>query len=197
MSEMIMVTDAKWLNGQFGEDSVSVIPVKEDVFFKEIEGNYGFMERDSAETDVSRKQIISYCLIAHGDEVFITQRTAKQTEKRLHNRYSVGIGGHISFVDTESDNAVIAGMQRELFEEVDIPCPYTYEFIGLINDNSTEVNSVHAGACFLIKPEEKLCSVKETDKMHGFWIEKNQIGQYKEGLEGWSRILIRSLFGEV
>ena len=99
----------------------------------------------------------------------------------------------MSASDTDSENIVIAGMLRELFEEVDIQCPYTYEFLGIINDNSSEVNSVHVGACFSVKLEGKACTVKETEKMHGFWVNKNEIDKYADGLEGWSKILINSL----
>ena len=195
MSEMIMVTDAKWLNASFGEDSSNVISIKENAFIKSIEFNHKFIERDVAETDDNYKQIVSYCLISTGDDIFITQRTTKQTEKRLHNRYSFGIGGHISFIDTKNSNIIITGMLRELFEEIDIQCPYTYDFLGIINDNSSEVNAVHTGVCFLVKLDNKLCSVKEKEKMHGFWINKSEIEQYMDGLEGWSKILINSFYG--
>ncbi|MDE5757776.1 MAG: hypothetical protein K2H85_04100 [Allobaculum sp.] len=193
MTEMTMVTDAKWLNTSFGEDSINIIRIKENDFISSVESNHKFIARDIAETDESYKQIVSYCLITNGDNLFITQRTTKQTEKRLHNCYSFGIGGHISFVDTKDSNIVITGMLRELFEEVDIQCPYTYEFLGIINDNSSEVNSVHTGVCFLVKLEKKMCTVKETEKMCGFWIKKSETEQYMDGLEYWSKILINSL----
>ena len=196
MSEMIMVTDAGWLNAAFGTDASHIIEINERDFIDSIEANHKFIERDLAETDDKYKQIVSYCLISHGDEFFITQRTTKQTEKRLHNRYSFGVGGHISFVDAKNSNVVVTGMLRELFEEVDIRCPYRYDFIGIINNNSSEVNTVHTGACFLVTLDEKACFVKETEKMHGFWIHKSDIGRYMDGLEGWSKILISARCAE-
>lgn len=195
MSEMIMVTDAKWLNNSFGENSFNIIRVKENDFINSIECNHEFIERGIAETDCNYKQIVSYCLISSGDDLFITQRTIKQTEKRLHNRYSFGVGGHINFTDTKNSNVVVTGMLRELFEEVDIQCAYIYDFLGIINDNSSEVNSVHTGVCFLVKLDNKMCSVKETEKMRGFWINKSEISQYMDELEGWSKILINSFCG--
>lgn len=83
-------------------------------------------------------------------------------------------------------------MLRELIEEVNISCPYTYDFYGIINDNSSEVGTVHIGVCFIIKLKEKNCSVKEKSKMHGFWIKKTEISKYINNLENWSKILINS-----
>ena len=109
---------------------------------------------------------------------------------RLHNCYSLGIGGHISYIDKTKGNIVITGMKRELLEEVDIKSPYTYDFLGCINDNSSEVNSVHLGVCFLIKLNIKSCIVKETEKMRGFWINKSETSKYMDGLEYWSKMLV-------
>lgn len=192
MSELVMVTDAKWLNGLLGESSNEIIKVQESAFLQTLEGNHDFSDRDLVECNNNYKQIVSYCLIAYKDYFFITQRTPKQSEKRLHNKYSLGIGGHISFSDTLCNNAVIGGMLRELLEEVKIDCKYTYTFYGVINDNSTEVNSVHVGICYIINLEEKSCLVNETEKMRGFWINKNDLHQYADNLEGWSKILINS-----
>lgn len=83
-------------------------------------------------------------------------------------------------------------MLRELFEEVNIPCSYSYNFYGIINDNSTDVGTVHTGVCFIVKIKEKNCSVKETEKMDGFWINKKEINKYINDSENWSKILINS-----
>lgn len=192
MSELVMTTEAKWLNDFLGENSDNIIQVSESAFLQEIENKHEFLDRDLAEGNSDYKQIVSYCLIVCKDYFFITQRTSRQSEKRLHNKFSLGIGGHISSSDLLCDNVVIGGMLRELFEEVNIDCPYRYDFLGVINDNSTEVNTVHAGVCYVISLEDKKCYVNETEKMHGFWINKNDIGQYVDKLEGWSKILINS-----
>ena len=172
MRELVMVADAKWLNERFGESSNIVIQVNEESFIESINNNHQFIARNVAEINNAYKQIVSYCLIACKNDIFITQRTTKQTEERLHNKYSIGIGGHISSVDNKTDNKtndiVITGMLRELYEEVEINTSYSWKFYGIINDNSTEVNSVHTGVCFLIELDNECCRVKEVEKMHGF-----------------------------
>ena len=125
MSELVMVTDASWLNNFLGESTDSIIRTNELSFLQTIENNHKFLERDFVEGNPEYKQIVSYCLIVHKDCLFITQRTTKQTEKRLHNKVSLGIGGHISLSDTQTDNILIGGMLRELHEEVIINCQYT------------------------------------------------------------------------
>lgn len=191
MSEMIMVVDSNTVNSAFGEDSEKIIRTTEAEFTKTIE-KYCFIPRDEAETDMTYRQIISYCLIVCGDDIFVTRRTKKQTEARLHNRHSVGIGGHISLIDCSSDSIVNQGMNRELLEEVDIQSPYTCDFFGIINDNSSEVSLVHTGVCYIIRLEEKKCTVKETDKMEGVWVNRTEIDSHWEYMENWSKILLNS-----
>ena len=188
-----MVTYAQLINTTWGENTANIIKVDKDTFINTIEKNYYFIERDFAEMATEYKQIVSYCLIVCENDYFITQRTEKQTEKRLHNKYSLGIGGHINQYDLKGENVIIAGMLRELFEEVNIQSAYSYSFQGIINDNSTEVNAVHCGVCFLVALEKKECFIRETEKMYGFWINKTDIGQYYDSLEGWSKILVNSL----
>ena len=138
---------------------------------------------------------MSYCVIKCKDEVFITQRTVKQTEKRLHNLFSLGIGGHISAFDIDNCNIVYSGMLRELFEEVDIQCVFDLSFVGIINDDSSDVNSVHTGLCYLVETCEKKCTVRETEKLRGGWIKESEITEYYDRLEAWSKIVVRSLRG--
>lgn len=195
MDEMIMVVDSKRIEERFGVDSSRVIHAKESECIDYINRNHFFVSRLDAERNMLYKQIVSYCLITCGEDVFLTKRTVKQTEERLHNRYSVGVGGHINFTDESCDDAVISGMLRELSEEVNIGCEYTYSFGGIINDNSSEVNSVHAGLCFIIHLREKKCYVKETEKMYGMWINISKVKEYMDGLELWSKILLNSYSG--
>lgn len=196
MPEKIMVVPASNISSAFGEDSSRVIPISFTDFDSFITERSEFLPRPLMENDPSYKQIISYCLIECGEYVFIAKRTKKQTESRLHNQYSVGIGGHISLIDSTGDSILMQGMQRELSEEVSIESAYECDFYGIINDNSTEVNSVHVGACFIIKLDEQKCVIRETDKHEGLWIKKKDIFEYYDALEGWSKIFVDTYIGE-
>lgn len=196
MDEKIVVVSSEIMSRAYGVDSEKIIRADEGELLSLVHKNYELLLRSRVEQDNSYKQMISYCLITCGDEIFVTRRTKKQTESRLHNMYSVGVGGHISATDLGSEDVVIAGMLRELHEEVYIPSDVTYEFFGIINDNSSEVNSVHLGICYVIRLDEKDCSVRETEKMEGRWISLDEIGEYLEHMEGWSKILLGSYLAE-
>ena len=193
MSEQIMVVDSAWLNHLIGANTKKLLRVEEDEFIKSVEANSFFMDRSMAETNTDYKQIVSYCLISFDNDYYLTQRTPNQTEKRLHNRFSLGIGGHISINDAGSGDTILCGLNRELLEEVEFDCRYSRSFLGVINDNSSEVNSVHAGICYLIKLEERMCSIREKEKMRGFWINHTELADYAEVMEGWSKILVNTI----
>ena len=85
-------------------------------------------------------------LIRHGESYFLLQRTPKQTEARLHHKLSLGIGGHIN-PDTPD---LLDGLQKELEEEVDVAGDYDLTFVGILNDDTTDVGRVHLGAVYVL-----------------------------------------------
>ncbi len=194
MQENILITDAKLINGLYGESDKFLKEATLEDFLFAVQNAHTFMPRDEVENDPTKKQIIAYCVIRKGDEIFVTKRLKKQSEKRLHDRHSIGVGGHINTTDLTSENVVLVGMERELHEEVFISDDFSAKFLGVINDNSTQVNSVHCGACFMITLESGDCSVKETEKMEGFWVHKDNLREYFDKMEGWSQIVINSIF---
>lgn len=195
MSEMILVTDARLIVGLYGESDERLLFADENDFLSAIDNAHAFLPREDVENDPSKKQIIAYCVIEKGDSVFMTKRLKKQTESRLHGLHSIGVGGHINTTDIiDGVNVVKEGLLRELNEEVYISPDYDVKFLGVINDNATSVNSVHCGACYLIKLKSGDCSVKETEKMEGFFVKKSQIKDYYEYLEGWSKIVVDSVY---
>ena len=194
---MILVTDARLIVGLYGESNEFLLEAKEDDFLGAVDKAHTFIAREDAENDPTKKQIIAYCVIEKGDSVFMTKRLKKQTEVRLHDRRSIGVGGHINTTDVvEGVNVVKEGMLRELNEEVFISDDYSVEFLGIINDNSTSVNSVHAGVCYKIVLRSGDCSVKETEKMEGLWVKKSELKDYYASLEGWSQIVFNSVYAD-
>ncbi len=184
--EQIMVVDAELLKSKFGVKANGVILTDEAEFKRFVIDNHRYEWRDLVETDPSLRQIISYCMIVHGDSVFVTKRTKKQTEARLHNLYSIGIGGHVSLCDGSDEDIIEAGLQRELHEEVFLNSDYTLKFDGIINDDSTPVNSVHTALCYTVTVDKPDCAVRETEKMVGEWVKISELSSYVEGMEGWS-----------
>lgn len=91
--------------------------------------------RGEMEQDPSFKQLIPYVVFRHrGDDgvwrVFHYTRGSGQGEQRLHAKKSVGVGGHISLEDTQQPDVYLAGMQRELLEEVTFGAQQANELFG-------------------------------------------------------------------
>ena len=86
--------------------------------------------------------------------MFSYARGKGQGESRLHDKWSIGIGGHISSVDNSENEPYRDGMRRELEEEVMIDTPYSERCVGLINDDESEVGKVHLGVVHIFDVDE-------------------------------------------
>ena len=77
------------------------------------------------------------------------RRLAKGGEERLHDKLSIGVGGHLNPPDAADRAAILSqGARRELAEELvlearDLAGPI--EALGLINDDANAVGAVHVG----------------------------------------------------
>jgi len=160
---------------------------------KRIVQNGLFRKRNELEEDPSFKQIIPYAIISNKESFYLFQRTSKQTEKRLHNKFSLGVGGHINPSNSmeSKEQYLIDELKREFFEEVKLlnGCFIEdIEFIGFINDDTISVGSLHIGLLYNIHVSNKDVYINETDKMTADWIEKLNLAESYEGMETWTKI---------
>jgi predicted NUDIX family phosphoesterase len=65
--------------------------------------------------------------------------------------------------------------------------------MGFINDDLSEVGSVHLGLVFCAQAVSKTFNVVEKDKMRCEWVSKEAIAQQYDKLESWSQILYSAL----
>jgi predicted NUDIX family phosphoesterase len=116
--------------------------------------NVTYLNRRDAEQNKRYKQLIPYVIIVKKDRVLRYQRGLKGGENRLHGLRSIGIGGHISEEDnglfSQSTLGYYEGMRREVKEEVNIDVG-DETAVALINDDSTDVGSVHFGVVHVVK----------------------------------------------
>ena len=150
-----------------------------------IEARHLFIPRPQAETSPEFKQIIPYVAIRFADDYFLLTRTSKQTEARLHHKLSLGIGGHIN-PDTPT---ILGGLEKELDEEVAIDRPFDLQFIGVLNDDTTDVGRVHLGVVYVLDAPARNVTVRETEKMSGSWVPRAALGESRERMETWSQIV--------
>ncbi|TAL62155.1 MAG: DNA mismatch repair protein MutT [Bacteroidetes bacterium] len=160
---------------------------------KRIVQNGLFLRRNKLEKDPSFKQIIPYAIISNKESFYLFKRTSRQTEKRLHNKFSLGVGGHMNPKDSmeSKEQYLIDELKRELFEEVKLlnGCLIEdIEFIGFINDDTISVGRVHIGLLYNIHVSNKEVYINETDKMTADWIDKSNLAEFYEGMETWTKI---------
>lgn len=152
-----------------------------------------FEKRSELETDPLFKQIIPYAVISCCDSFYLFKRRPGQKEKRLHNKYSLGIGGHMNPVYPQKldENYIIEELKREFFEEIELYDGCKIEqikFIGFINDDTISVGNVHIGLLYHIQVSSKNLKVNEPQKMSADWVESSYLVKHNSILETWSKI---------
>ena len=160
------------------------------------ENNF-FAPRSSAETDPSLKQIIPYALIVSEGKILRYIRGKKAGEQRLVSKGSIGIGGHMNDHDEGlfalDDQAYLAGVLREVEEEVRIAPPISNRIVALLNDDSTEVGQVHLGVIHVITLERPVAEKRESVITSLQFLTAKELRAERESLEGWSQICVDHL----
>ena len=185
-----------------------------------------WMKRDLAEKDESYLQIIPYIVVIRAAwssqfegltyvEYFYYTRTSKGGEGRLHDKKSVGLGGHVDWDDSDPEkrsvwSAVEEAAIRELDEEVSIrygnrpvnhkdsvslSSPY-----GLIYTPDDSVGRVHLGVLFeYTLGRDCELEVREKDKIIGDFVSEDNLRaalpytSEKGNLEKWSHVALKQL----
>jgi predicted NUDIX family phosphoesterase len=141
------------------------------------------------EGDPAFKQIIPYLVLRDGQRWFLMQRTRGGADRRLHDRWSIGVGGHLN----PGDAGVAGGLAREWREELKAEFAPDFRFVGLLNDDTTEVGRVHLGVVFEADAVGRPVTVRETDKLRGGFASSEEIRTVRDQLETWSRIAFDEL----
>ena len=156
--------------------------------------------RASVEDDPAFKQLIPYCVLAwRGDDgrrhYFAYTRGGGQSEARLRAKRSLGIGGHISSTDGEhgDDTSYEAGMRRELAEEIAIGGGWSARCVGLINDDSNPVGSVHLGIVHVLELEQPEVASRESELVECGFATLQELLADRERFETWSQITLDAL----
>ena len=156
--------------------------------------SYEVKRRGDMEEDSSYKQLIGYVLLkdANTNEVLVYKRLVGGGEARLHGKASVGIGGHMNEVEGKTIFEMLKiNAARELNEEVGVSeeeALNNLHFIGLINDDKTEVGQVHVGVVYECKVDKSKVEVKEDDTLVIKWMTADE-AKAEENYETWSEFL--------
>jgi predicted NUDIX family phosphoesterase len=148
-----------------------------------------FRDRPAMEADRGWKQVIPYLVLRDGPRYFLMRRTRAGGDARLHDRWSIGIGGHLN----PGDGDIAGGLRREWAEEIDAAFEPDFRLVGLLNDDTTEVGSVHVGAVYVADADGRPAMIRETDKLEGSFAEAGAVAAVEDRLETWSALVFRHL----
>ncbi|MBF0302269.1 MAG: phosphoesterase [Desulfamplus sp.] len=197
----------------------SSIKMGEDIFFSAFLSHYFayyWLDRPVAEKDSSFKQIIPYIVIQSDNGNITAIYRRKGSESRLHGLWSIGIGGHINPLDISLSNIedskadltinskadfkqiLYSGMIREFNEEIISKPEYSFkpEFMGIINEELTDVGKVHFGVVFKIEAGSCDDFVAGEELVDFQWVKTESLltdrcTQFN--LELWSKMAIKLL----
>tara|TARA_B100000941_G_C28497840_1_gene552099 strand:- start:1654 stop:2268 length:615 start_codon:yes stop_codon:yes gene_type:complete len=160
--------------------------------------NNFFMDRETAEDDPSHKQIIPYSLFRYRGSYLHYIRGKSGGESRLHAQGSLGIGGHINPVDERADPlgraTYMAGVAREIDEELALPSQPEQQIVALLNDDSNAVGRVHLGFVHLFDLESEEAQAREDALSElQFKSTADLRGPLYDTLESWSRFCVDAM----
>ncbi len=147
--------------------------------------------RAAMERDPSHKQVIPYLVLRDGQRYFLMRRTRAGGDARLHDRWSIGVGGHCN----PGDDGLLGGLRREWREELEADFEPEFRPIALLNDDTTDVGAVHLGLVFVADAEGRAVAVRETDKLSGAFVEPSEVAAVADRLETWSQLVFAALDG--
>jgi len=160
------------------------------------------MQRALLETDPKFRQLIPYVVVKQGDKYLAYERSKSGGESRLHNLFSIGIGGHVDAVDAVYDakgvfqltDTLRTGMYRELHEELGLT---EADFLGMstigyLSKDVTPVDEVHLGIVLVAEVHADLTITSKEDALNlaGF-LSAEELA--KLNLESWSETVVAEL----
>jgi predicted NUDIX family phosphoesterase len=160
--------------------------------------NNFFMDRAAAEDDPTHKQLIPYSIFRHDGRYLHYVRGKSGGESRLHALGSMGIGGHINPVDTREDHlgmaTYMAGVTREIEEELVLTGEHPHRIVALLNDDTNPVGQVHLGVVHLFELSSSEVSAREDALADLSFKSLEELrGPLYENLESWTRFCVDAL----
>jgi predicted NUDIX family phosphoesterase len=146
--------------------------------------------RAEAEADPTWKQVIPYIVVRDRGSIFLMKRTRAGGDARLHERWTIGVGGHVG----PDDGGIVRGALREWAEELVTDWQPDLRPLGLLNDDSDPVGAVHVGVVYRVDAAGRAVAVRETDKLEGAFVAPLEVLRVYDRLETWSSLLYDHLF---
>jgi predicted NUDIX family phosphoesterase len=185
---LVVPTDALIAELGGGEAWLGIRPAGESDLAGLIRRAGEFRPRPAMEADPAWKQVIPYPVLRDGDAWYLMRRTRAGSDARLHDRYSIGVGGHVNPEDGGLDGDLAAALRREWHEELIVDFVPRFHFVGLLNDDTTPVGQVHLGLVYEGDAAGRPVAIRETHKLSGAFVGAAEVAAVSDRLETWSRI---------
>jgi predicted NUDIX family phosphoesterase len=188
--ELVLVVPTAVVVEEIGRGSAwhGILAADEDRLASLIQRHGAFRPRSAMEEDPTWKQVIPYPILRDGEAWYLMRRTKAGADARLHDRYSIGVGGHVNPGDGGLDGELRTALRREWDEELDVDFMPDFRFVGLLNDDSTPVGAVHVGVVYEGDAGGRPVAIRETDKLSGSFASTAEVAAVRDRLETWSRI---------
>jgi len=158
-----------------------------------------FMPRPKAEKNPEYKQLIPYVIMAYEDTYLCYIRGIGVDEKRLAQKASIGIGGHINPSDRISVSSknikevYLNALAREVSEEIIVETEHDDKIVGLINDDSNEVGRVHFGIIHLWRLAKPNLKSREKEICKLRFMKIDDLKDVRHQMETWSQLCLDRL----
>jgi predicted NUDIX family phosphoesterase len=113
------------------------------------------------------------------------RRSKAGGDERLHDRYTIGVGGHVN----PEDGDVLGGLKREWDEEIETEFEPEFQPIGVLNDDENAVGAVHLGLVYVADAGGRPVDIREKHKLEGAFATVDDVGAVADKLETWSALL--------
>jgi len=147
-----------------------------------------YLRRSIAENSRIFKQVIPYVIVTYKDKYLLFQRKEGQAEQRLHNKFSLGVGGHINPPEKRVSDVIMHGLYKEFNEELKLDGHSKPQLMGIINDDTIEVGKYHIGFLFKCQADSLNFILPEQEKMRADWADKSQLASHYNEMETWSQL---------
>jgi predicted NUDIX family phosphoesterase len=158
-----------------------------------------FIPRPQAEADPAYKQIIPYVIMSCDGKYLSYVRGRRAGEARLTGLRSIGIGGHINPADdmplfsSDFREAYKSAVEREVAEEVSVEAGHSDKIVALLNDDSTEVGSVHLGIVHHWILDSPDVSRREQVITQMGFMSPAELREVRDSMETWSQLCLALL----
>lgn len=148
-------------------------------------------------------QLIPYVLVQNNKgEYLVYPRVG--SEERLHDNYSIGVGGHIDVTDAgiadgylDVADTILFSIGRELEEELKIPesLSSSAEFLRTLVDVTDEVDQVHVGLVYKLQLPVGYEPLRTKEIPVFEWKTADELRKEIHLYENWAKAIIKNLEG--